>query len=85
MHLLREVLVLGQTVQTGEAADEGDHDGEVDEDELAHVLQHAAVRDLQLAERLAGRQDVGDPREAHHVGDREQNLGQNLRIRHLGV
>ena len=27
-----------QAVETGEPADEGDHDGEVDEDELAHVL-----------------------------------------------
>ena len=70
----------GQAVETGEPADEGDHDGEVDEDELAHVLQHAAVGDLQLAERLAGGKDVGDASEAHHVGHGEEHPGQDLGI-----
>lgn len=80
---LGEVLVVlgGEAVEAGEPADEGDHDGEVDEDELAHVLQHAAVRDLQLAERLAGGEDVGDASEAHHVGHREENPGQDLGVR----
>ena len=70
----------GQAIETGEPADEGDHDGEVDEDELAHVLQHAAVGDLQLAERLTGGKDVGDASEAHHVGHREEHPGQDLGI-----
>lgn len=49
------MLAVVETIQAGEAANEGDEHGDVDEDELANILKHPAVGYLQLTEHLTGR------------------------------
>lgn len=48
-----------------------------------HVIDHLADGNLQSAQRLMGRQNVGQVGEAEHTGDSEEHLSQELGI--LGV
>lgn len=45
-----------------------------------HVIDHLPDGDLQSSQRLVGRQDVRQPREAQHAGHRKQHLRDQLRI-----
>lgn len=62
-----------------------DHEGQKHHDEedheLEYVLHRPSKRDLQGAEALVGREDVGDAREAEHDRDGVQALGYDLRVR----
>lgn len=48
-----------------------------------HVVDHLANGDLQSAQRLMGRQNVGQAGEAEHAGDSKQHFRQELGV--LGV
>ncbi len=58
---------------------EEDHDEE--DHELEDVLHGSSQGDLQRAEALVGREDVGDTREAQDHSDGVQTLRDQLRIR----
>lgn len=77
-------IVLGAQV-VGVQVEHADHEGhkhhDEDDHELEDVFDRAAQGDLQRAEALVGRQDVGDAREAQHHGDGVQALGDDLGVR----
>lgn len=77
------VVLLGAQVirvQVEHADHERQKDHDEDDHELEDVLDGPSQGDLQGAEALVGRENVGDPREAHHHGDRVQTLGDQLGI-----
>lgn len=45
-----------------------------------HVVDHLANGNLQSAERLMGRQNVGQAGEAEHAGDGKEHLSQELGV-----
>jgi len=77
------VVLLGAQV-VGVEVEHADHEGQEHQDEDDHelhdVLHRAAQRDLQRAEALVGRQDVGDPGEAEHHRHCVQPLGDQLGV-----
>ncbi len=68
-------------VQVEHADHKGHEDHDEDDHELEDVLHGSSQRDLQRAEALVGREDVGDAREAQDHGDGVQTLRDQLRIR----
>ena len=57
----------------------GTYEGEEDQ-EAGDVADHSTERDLQRPEYFERRHEVGGARDAQHVGDGEQNVGDDLRV-----
>lgn len=53
---------------------------ELGQDAPDHVVNHLANGNLQSAQRLMGRQDVGQTGEAEHAGDSKEHLSQELGV-----
>lgn len=77
-------IVLGSKVvrvQVEHADHEGHKHHDKDDHELEDVFDRATQRDLQRAEALVGRQNVGDAWETEHHGDGVQAFRDDLGVR----
>lgn len=77
-------IVLGSKVvwvQVEHADHKGHKHHDEDDHELEDVLDRATQRDLQWAEALVGRQNVGDTRETEHHSDSIQAFRDDLGVR----
>jgi len=71
--------LVAQEAKTCQSAEFGTYQSEEDE-KSGDVTDHSAERDLQRAEHLEGRHEVGRARDAQHIGDGEQDVGYDFWI-----